>query len=128
MKIKEREILCKDFQVIIRLTKSIDFANSKADKTIRNFILRIFIFQNLCERSFRTRQGKLPQEMRIRHLTAIEAANHFLNKEHIQEFNRRFTIPAQIQGTAFVPCQITDLKRLFPIESERVVNQDNKVE
>ena len=79
------------------------------------------------ERSFRTWQGRLPQELRIRRITTINGANRFLDKEYIGEFNQRFTVQPPMEGSAFAPCQRTDLKRIFSLQSERVVNRDNTV-
>jgi hypothetical protein len=53
------------------------------------------------ERNFSTWQGRLPQELRLRGIRTLEAANHFLNDHYIAEFNRRFTVPAAQRGTAF---------------------------
>ena len=55
------------------------------------------------ERGFSTWQGRLPQELRLRGLATVEAANRFLREEYIAEFNQRFSLPASEQGTAFVP-------------------------
>lgn len=79
------------------------------------------------ERAFRTWQGRLPQELRIRQLETCEAANEFLESEYIKEFNQRFTVESAEEGTAFVPCLRNDLDRVFAIQSERVVNRDNTV-
>lgn len=79
------------------------------------------------ERSFATWQGRLPQELRIRQIKTMEQANEFLRNEYISEFNRRFTVKSELDGTAFVPCTRTDLERVFSIQSERVVNRDNTV-
>jgi hypothetical protein len=79
------------------------------------------------ERSFKTWQGRLPQELRIREITSIEDANKFLQDEYIQEFNRRFAKPAADEGTAFVPCYNKQLDRVFSIQTERLVNRDNTV-
>ena len=79
------------------------------------------------ERSFRTWQGRLPQELRIKGIDTLEAANRFLQNEYIAEFNRRFRRPASEQGTAFVPNVRDDLERVFALQTERVVNRDNTV-
>jgi transposase len=79
------------------------------------------------ERSFGTWQGRLPQELRLRRITSPEAANAFLNQEYIQQFNSRFTVAASQSGTAFVPVANRDLDRIFSIQHERIVNQDNTV-
>jgi len=80
------------------------------------------------ERSFRTWQGRLPQELRIRGLSTPEAANQFLKRNYIKQFNKRFTVESQEPlETAFVPCNRSDLDRVFSIQSERTVNRDNTV-
>ena len=79
------------------------------------------------ERSFSTWQGRLPQELRLRRITTREAANAFLREQYIQEFNSRFTVPAAASGTAFVPLASQDLDRIFSIQHDRTVNNDNTV-
>src|SRR5438045_6028799 len=44
------------------------------------------------ERNFSTWQGRLPQELRLRQLGTLEAANRFLRYEYITEFTRRFKV------------------------------------
>jgi transposase len=80
------------------------------------------------ERSFRTWQGRLPQELRIREITDVEEANKFLKRAYIREFNRKFAVQAcEPNESAFVPCTRTDLDRIFSIQTERTVNRDNTV-
>jgi transposase len=79
------------------------------------------------ERSFRTWQGRLPQELRLAGITTLEAANRFLRERYISEFNERFAVAAAEEGTAFVPCTRTDLDRVFCLQHERVVARDNTV-
>jgi transposase len=79
------------------------------------------------ERNFQTWQGRLPQELRLRGLRTLEEANRFLKRRYIREFNRKFTVAAADLGTAFVPSGGMDLDRIFSIQQERVVNQDNTV-
>jgi transposase len=79
------------------------------------------------ERNFRTWQGRLPQELRSRNITTLEAANQFLHEVYIHEFNTRFSKPAAQAGTAFVPCGSLDLDRIFSVHHERAVNADNTV-
>jgi hypothetical protein len=55
----------------------------------------------------------LPQELRLRGITTVEAANAFLREEYIQEFNSRFTVVAAQSGTAFDPIGTQDLDRIF---------------
>jgi len=79
------------------------------------------------ERNFRTWQGRLPQELRLRGIRTLEQANAFLRRRYIQEFNRHFTHPAGQPGTAFVRTPRTDLDQVFSLQHERVVNRDNTV-
>ncbi len=79
------------------------------------------------ERNFGTWQGRLPQELRLREITTVEAANGFLRESYIGEFNRRFAVPATQPGSAFLPSARRELDRIFSIQHERVVNRDNTV-
>ena len=79
------------------------------------------------ERNFGTWQGRLPQELRLRQLGTLEAANRFLREDYISEFNRRFQVAPRQRGNAFVPCRSRDLERIFSLQFERSVNRDNTV-
>ena len=69
------------------------------------------------ERNFGTWQGRLPQELRLQGITTREAANAFLRKHYVAEFNRRFQIPAAERGSAFVPHRSCDLELIFALRS-----------
>ena len=79
------------------------------------------------ERNFRTWQGRLPQELRTRQITTIDAANAFLRNVYLKQFNGQFTRPAAQTGTAFASAGSLDLDRIFSIQHERTVNNDNTV-
>jgi len=79
------------------------------------------------ERNFGTWQGRLPQELRLRGITTLAAANSFLAEHYVAEFNRRFQVPAAQRGTAFVRCPRKDLDLVFSLQFERAVNKDNTV-
>jgi hypothetical protein len=79
------------------------------------------------ERSFSTWQGRLPQELRLRGIRTLEAANKFLNEHYIAEFNRHFTVPAAERGTAFISCRHRNLEMIFTERYERTVDRDNTV-
>jgi len=79
------------------------------------------------ERNFGTWQGRLPQELRLRRITTVEAANRFLREEYIAEFNRRFQVPAAQRGSAFVAVARKNLDLIFSLQYERTVNRDNTV-
>ena len=79
------------------------------------------------ERSYRTWQGRLPQELRLRGITTVEEANRFLRDEYLAEFNRRFAVAAAEKGSAFVRSRRKDLDWVFSIQQERTVNPDNTI-
>ena len=80
-----------------------------------------------CERLFGTWQGRLPQELRLRRICTIEAANAYLPDWIQSEHNRKFTVPARESGTAFVPYCGTELDKIWSNQQERVVANDNTV-
>src|SRR5689334_16392689 len=79
------------------------------------------------ERNFRTWQGRLPQELRLRNITTPEAANAFLRDVYLKQFNDNFAVAAAQPGTAFVPADGLNFERIFSIQHERCVNPDNTV-
>ena len=79
------------------------------------------------ERNFCTWQGRLPQELRLRELGTMEAANRFLREEYLAEFNRRFQVTPAQPGSAFTPCRRQDLEQVFSLQFERTVSRDNTV-
>jgi transposase len=79
------------------------------------------------ERNFGTWQGRLPQELRLREIHTLEAANRFLRQHYIAEFNRRFQVPTQERGSAFVRRSSKDLELIFALQYQRTVNRDNTV-
>jgi len=79
------------------------------------------------ERGFGTWQGRLPQELRVHGITTVEAANRFLKERYIEEWNRKFTVPAAEKGTAFVPVGRRNLDLIFALQHERVVGKDNTI-
>ena len=79
------------------------------------------------ERNFGTWQGRLPQELRLRGIGSLEAANRFLREHYISEFNARFQVPAAQRGSAFVRRSSRDLDLIFALQFERTVNRDNTV-
>ena len=80
-----------------------------------------------CERFFGTWQGRLPQELRLKGIATMAAANEFLLKEWIPFHNRTFVVAAQQPGTAFVPYAGKDLRKIFSHQEERIVGNDNTV-
>ncbi len=79
------------------------------------------------ERRFGTWQGRLPQELRLARIRTLEEANRFLRERYIPEINRKFARPAAQRGHAFVPVRGQELDRIFSVQQERVVANDNTV-
>ena len=80
-----------------------------------------------CERQFGTWQGRLPQELRLRDIRSVEAANAYLPDWMAREHNRRFTVKAAQVGTAFVPYFGSDLDTIWSHQEDRIVANDNTV-
>jgi transposase len=80
-----------------------------------------------CERQFGTWQGRLPQELRLRGIRSVEAANAYLPEWMAQEHNRRFTVKAAQVGTAFVPYFGSDFDTIWSHQEDRTVANDNTV-
>ena len=80
------------------------------------------------ERNFGTWQGRLPQELRLKQLYTPEQANAFLRDHYIGEFNSKFMVAAAETGTAFAPIHRQDLDRVFAIQQERTVANDNTIQ
>ena len=80
-----------------------------------------------CERLFETWQGRLPQELRLRSITTVEAANEFLRTGWIGIHDASFSVKAEQSGTAFLPYRGTELEKIFSQQHERVVENDNTV-
>lgn len=80
------------------------------------------------ERSFGTWQGRLPQELRLKNIRTVDEANAFLKEHYIAEFNSKFKVAAAENGTAFAPIARADLDRVFAVQQERVVANDNTIQ
>jgi len=74
-----------------------------------------------------TGQGRLPQELRLRGIRSLEAANGFLREHYIDEFNARFQVPAGQRGSAFVRRSSRDLDLILARQFQGTVNRDNTV-
>jgi transposase len=79
------------------------------------------------ERAFGTLQDRLPKELRLAGITAIEAANAFIREVYLPAHNARFAVEPTGEGSAFVPIQGVDLDEILCVEEERQVGNDNCV-
>ena len=78
------------------------------------------------ERMFGTLQKRLPQELRLAGITEIDRANRFLKEVYLPRHNARFQVPAEEEGSAFVPFAGA-LDDILCIQEDRTVSNDNTV-
>lgn len=79
------------------------------------------------ERAFGTIQGRLPQELKAAGITDYEAANVYLERRFVPDFNRRFTVEPQESDSAFIPLVGIELDLLLSVHHNRVVQNDSTV-
>ena len=65
--------------------------------------------------------GRLPQELRLRGVKTIEAANGFLRQEYRADSTGAFAVAAAGKGSAFVRTRRKYLDWVFSIQQERTV-------
>ena len=82
-----------------------------------------------CERQFGTIQGRWPQELRLAGITEMPAANRYIKKVLMPDFNREFTVEAEDEGSAFVPWISGNDKIIdtLCVQEDRTVGKDNTV-
>jgi transposase len=80
------------------------------------------------ERLWGTWQGRLPQELALRGIHDAVSANRFLREHWLAYHRRHWSAPATQTGTAFVPCHRPDLERIFAVQHERTVANDNTIQ
>jgi Helix-turn-helix domain len=79
------------------------------------------------ERMFGTLQDRLPKELKLAGITAIEAANAFIAAAYLPAHNARFSRPPEIAESGFVAADPAQLREMLCVEEERVVARDNTV-
>ena len=79
------------------------------------------------ERLWETWQGRLPQELALAGITTWDGANQFLQSTFLAYHNQRWAVSAAEAGTAFVPYPGEHLDRIFALQHDRVVGNDNTV-
>jgi hypothetical protein len=94
---------------------------------IRHILARTPQARGRSERCFGTLQGRLPQELRVAGVKTYPAANEYLEKHFVADFNRRFTVEPTHAESAFVPIAGIDLRLLLSVQHERTVQKDNTV-
>ena len=79
------------------------------------------------ERVFRTLQDRLPKELALAGIATVDAANRFLEKTFIADYNARFAVAPEQPGSAFVPVAPAQWRDVLCIQEERIVGNDNTV-
>jgi transposase len=79
------------------------------------------------ERAFGTLQDRLPKELALAGITTVEAANRWLREVYIADYNKRFAIAAEQEGSAFVADAMSASREILCIQEERRVGNDNTV-
>jgi hypothetical protein len=95
---------------------------------IRQILARSPQARGRSERTFRTIQGRLPQELREAGITTYEEANVYLERRFVPDFNRRFAEEPADPTSAFIPLVGIDLELLLSVQHERVVRNDSTVQ
>src|SRR5215204_1906048 len=80
------------------------------------------------ERMFATLQDRLPKELKLAAIRDMGAANQFLREVYVPAHNARFTRPAALPESAFVPVSdATSLRDILCVQEQRIVARDNTV-
>lgn len=94
---------------------------------IRHILARSPQARGRSERAFGTIQGRLPQELRAAGIHDYVAAQDYLQRVFVPDFNRRFTVRPTEAGSAFSALAGADLELLLSAQHERVARNDNAV-
>jgi transposase len=79
------------------------------------------------ERMFETLQGRVPQELRLKGISTIEEANAYFRTTLRKKLNKIFKKTPERKGSAFGKVGDVDIDKLFSLQHERVVGNDNTV-
>jgi transposase len=94
---------------------------------IRHILARSPQARGRSERAFGTIQGRLPQELRAAGIRDYAAAQDYLQRVFVPDFNRRFGVRPANAESAFIPLAGVDLELMLSAQHERVVRNDNVV-
>jgi transposase len=79
------------------------------------------------ERVFRTLQDRLTKEFKLAGIDTAEAANVWLAASFIADYNKRFAIGAEQEGSAFVADALGAWREILCVQEDRTVGNDNTV-
>src|SRR6266436_2949785 len=78
------------------------------------------------ERAFRTLQDRLPKELALAGITAVEAANRWLAETYIPQYNAAFAVAAEQEGSGFVHDRTVASTDMRCIQEERASKPPSK--
>jgi transposase len=79
------------------------------------------------ERSNRTHQDRLVNELRAEGICEMEAANRYISQKYLPEHNELYARSPKDPANVFVSARRTDLDQVFCFEETRTVGRDNTV-
>ena len=79
------------------------------------------------ERAFLTLQHRLPKEFQLAGIATLETANAWLRDTFIADYNARFAVGAEQDGSAFVADRAGAWREILCVQEERTVGSDNTV-
>jgi transposase len=79
------------------------------------------------ERVFLTLQDRLPKEFKLAGIATLEAANTWLRDTFIADYNTRFAVGAEQDGSAFVADTAGAWREILCVQEDRTVGNDNTV-
>jgi transposase len=79
------------------------------------------------ERPFQTLQDRLVKELALAKIETVRAADAFMQDVFIPDYNARFAVKAEHEGSAFVAIPGVDLGEILCVQEERQVGNDNCV-
>jgi transposase len=79
------------------------------------------------ERTNRTLQDRLVNELRAKRARTVKTANRFIAETFVPSFNERFAQQPRDPQSAFVSSGLVDLDQVFCVEGERTIAKDNTV-
>lgn len=79
------------------------------------------------ERMFETLQGRVPQELRLKGISTTDEANAYFRATLTKKLNKTFKKAPEKPGSAFGKVGDIDLDKVFSLQHDRVVANDNTV-
>lgn len=79
------------------------------------------------ERMFGTLQGRLVQELALKGITSMDAANRYLREVYLPRHNQQFSVVPESDQSAYLPTVGFHVTDILCIHEERTVTNDNQV-